>query len=173
MQPHGLQPTRLLRPWDSPGKNTQVGCHFLLQGIFPTQGLNTGLLHCRQILFHLNCQELKSCGEGGTAGSPSWATLTQGPLREGCATRMGHWRTQSLPFYWLVELEKIDQLSTNCMESSRYKYICTRETSPLPNALHGSHEDLKFQIYNLYIQQGGGYWRGRVKHTIQSESLNL
>ena len=37
---HGLQPTRLLRPWDSPGKNTGVGCHFLLQGIFPTQGSN-------------------------------------------------------------------------------------------------------------------------------------
>ena len=34
----------------SPGKNTGVGCHVLLQGIFPTQGLNPGLLHCRQIL---------------------------------------------------------------------------------------------------------------------------
>ena len=31
VQPHGPQPTRLLRPWDSPGKNTGVGCHFLLQ----------------------------------------------------------------------------------------------------------------------------------------------
>ena len=31
VQPHGLQPTRLLRPWDSPGKNTGVGCHFFLQ----------------------------------------------------------------------------------------------------------------------------------------------
>ena len=30
-RPHGLQPTRLIRPWDSPGKNTGVGCHFLLQ----------------------------------------------------------------------------------------------------------------------------------------------
>ena len=40
LQPHGLQPTRLLRPWDSPGKNTGVGCRFLLQGTFPTQGLN-------------------------------------------------------------------------------------------------------------------------------------
>ena len=37
---HGLQPTRLLCPWDFPGKNTEVGCHFLLQGIFLTQGLN-------------------------------------------------------------------------------------------------------------------------------------
>ena len=37
-------------PWDSPGKNTGVGCHFLLQGIFPTQGSNPGLPHCRQTL---------------------------------------------------------------------------------------------------------------------------
>ena len=36
-------PTRLLHPWNSPSKNTGVGCHFLLQGIFPTQGLNPGL----------------------------------------------------------------------------------------------------------------------------------
>ena len=47
LRPHGLQPTRLLCPWDSPGKNTGVGCHALLQGIFPTQGLNFGkpLMH--------------------------------------------------------------------------------------------------------------------------------
>ena len=36
--------------WDSPGKNTRVGCHFPLQGIFPTQELNPGLWHCRQML---------------------------------------------------------------------------------------------------------------------------
>ena len=36
--------------WNSPGKDTGVGCHSLLQGIFLTQGLNPGLLHCRQIL---------------------------------------------------------------------------------------------------------------------------
>ena len=47
-----LQP-RLLCPWDSPGKNTGVG-HFLLQGIFLTQGSNLGLLHCRPILYHLS-----------------------------------------------------------------------------------------------------------------------
>ena len=39
-----------LRPWDSLGKNTGVGCHFLLQGIFPTQGSNPGLPHCGQTL---------------------------------------------------------------------------------------------------------------------------
>ena len=41
---------------DSPGKNTEVGCHFLLQGIFPTQGLNPGLPHCRQMLYCLSHQ---------------------------------------------------------------------------------------------------------------------
>ena len=43
--PHGRQPTRLLCPRDFPGKNTEVGCHFLLQGVFPTQGRNPFLLH--------------------------------------------------------------------------------------------------------------------------------
>ena len=41
---------------DSPGKNTGVGCHALFRGIFPTQGLNLVLLHCRWILYHLNLQ---------------------------------------------------------------------------------------------------------------------
>ena len=38
--PHGLQPTRLLCPWDSPGKNTGVGCHALRQGIFKPKNQN-------------------------------------------------------------------------------------------------------------------------------------
>ena len=54
--PHGLQPARILCPWDSPGKNTGVGCQFHLQGIFPTQGSNPGLPNCRQILYQLSHQ---------------------------------------------------------------------------------------------------------------------
>ena len=54
LRPHGLQPTRLLCPWDFPGKDIGVGCHFLLQGIFPTQGSKPGPLHCRQILYQLS-----------------------------------------------------------------------------------------------------------------------
>ena len=50
LQPHGLQPTRLLCPWDFPGKNTEVGRHSLLQGVLPTQGLNPGLLHAVRFL---------------------------------------------------------------------------------------------------------------------------
>ena len=53
---HELWSTRLLCPWSSPGKNTGVGCHFLLWGIFPTHGLNLNRLHWRQILYHLSHQ---------------------------------------------------------------------------------------------------------------------
>ena len=44
VRPHGLWPARVLCPWDSPGKNTRVGCHALLRHIFLTQGLNLGLM---------------------------------------------------------------------------------------------------------------------------------
>ena len=54
LQSHGLLPTRLLCPWNSPGKNTGVGSHSLLQGIFPTQGSNQGVPCCRQILHHMS-----------------------------------------------------------------------------------------------------------------------
>ena len=53
---HSMEPTRFLCPWDSPGKNTGVGSHSFLQGIFLTQGLNKRFLHCRQILYYLSHQ---------------------------------------------------------------------------------------------------------------------
>ena len=53
---HRLQPTELLCPWDSPGKNTAVVCHVMLQGISPIHESNLCLLHCRQILYHLSHQ---------------------------------------------------------------------------------------------------------------------
>ena len=45
---------KLRDPWNSPGQNTGVGSLSLLQGIFPTQGSNPGLPHCRQILYQLS-----------------------------------------------------------------------------------------------------------------------
>ena len=51
LQPHGLY-----SPWNSPGQNTRVGRLSLLQGIFPTQGSDLGLLHCRCILYQLSPQ---------------------------------------------------------------------------------------------------------------------
>ena len=51
LRPHRLRSARLLCPWNSPGKNTGVGCHSLIQGIFPIQGSDPCILHCRQILY--------------------------------------------------------------------------------------------------------------------------
>ena len=53
LQLHGLQPSRLLCPWNSLDQNNAVGSHFHLQGIFLTQRLNPVLLNCMQILHHL------------------------------------------------------------------------------------------------------------------------
>ena len=64
LRPPGLYPSRLLCSWNSPGKNTGVVCHALLQGIFPTQGLNPGLPHCREILYRLSHQ--------GSPRIPEW-----------------------------------------------------------------------------------------------------
>ena len=58
---HGLWPARLLCPWGSPGNNTGVSCHFLLQGMFPTQGSN----------LHLLCWQADSLPLSHL-GSPEW-----------------------------------------------------------------------------------------------------
>ena len=57
---HGLQPCRLLCSGNSPGKNIGVRSHSLLQGIFLTQGSNSGLLHWRQIIYCLSHQGMPS-----------------------------------------------------------------------------------------------------------------
>ena len=70
LQPHGLY-----RPWNSPGQNTGVGSFSLLLGIFPTQGSNPSLPHCRQMLYQLSpsgkpvkrgwCWQTRTCGRCG------------------------------------------------------------------------------------------------------------
>ena len=74
----------LLCPWDFPGKNTGVGCHFLLQGIFWTQRSKLGLPHCRQTLYHVshwgstNCYIVHQVTELPVAHT--CATLTRVPV---------------------------------------------------------------------------------------------
>ena len=72
--PWAVAYTRLLRPWDFLGKSTGVGCHFLLQGIFPTQGSNPGLPHCRQTLYRL-CHQ-----DGLKLNIPKIKIMASGPI---------------------------------------------------------------------------------------------
>ena len=72
---NSLQPHRLYGPWDSPGKNTGGGSRSLLQGIFPTHGMNQGLPHCRQILYCLSHKGSPRILEGVAvpfSRGPSW-----------------------------------------------------------------------------------------------------
>ena len=68
--PHGVEPARLLHPCDFLGKNTGVGCHFLLQDIFLTQGSNPGLQLCKQTLYHLSHQGSPKCLWDDFPGGP-------------------------------------------------------------------------------------------------------
>ena len=80
VRPHGPQPTGLLCSWNFPGKNTRVGCRFLLQGIFLTQGLSPRLLHAlhwRAASLPLNHQR---CGYDPSVEKISWRRKWQSTL---------------------------------------------------------------------------------------------
>ena len=74
-----LQPARLLCPWIFLGKNANVGCHSLLHWIFLTQELDSGLLHYRQILYHLSHQETP------------WISIKLSSVTQSCPTLWTLW----------------------------------------------------------------------------------
>ena len=92
--PYGLQPTRLLCPWDFPGKNTGMGCHSLFQGIFPTQGSNP-------LLPHWHADSLPLSHQGNPQGHspppqrhPLFAYYARAPLK---ASRCSWWGSDRSP----------------------------------------------------------------------------
>ena len=76
LQPNGtmfqipVNQNRRNNPWNSPGQNTGVGSLSLLQGIFPTQGSNPVLPHCRQVLYKLSHKEAQEYWSGQPIPSP-------------------------------------------------------------------------------------------------------
>ena len=108
-------------PWNSPGQNTGVGSLSLLQGIFPTQGLNPGLPHCRRILYQLShkgspslprkpintvpCVKQRAPGNPlYSTGSSTWcAVMTQSFLisPRKCSPPLNDLLSNSLPIYFL------------------------------------------------------------------------
>ena len=88
LPPRGLQPTRLLCPQNFPGKNARVGYHFLLQGVFPTQGLNPCLL----CLLYRQMDSLP-LGEGN--GTPLQYSCLENPMEGGAWWAAVHGVTKS------------------------------------------------------------------------------
>ena len=99
--PMDCGPTSLLCPWDSLGKNTGVRCHFLLQGIFPTQGSNPHLLHCRWI-FYLLVKNMPAM----------WETRVRSlggkdPLKKGIATHSSILTWRSPRTIWCMGSQRV------------------------------------------------------------------
>ena len=95
-RPHGLKPARLLCPWNSPGKNTGVCCHFLLQGIFLTQGLNLLVV---------------------TMPQPMWFTVTKTSTEHSCAQPMAGACKHRNHEHWFPTLEGSSEDQTWLRES--------------------------------------------------------
>ena len=115
VRPHGLQPTRLPRPWDSPGKNTGVGCHFLLQ-----------------------CRKVKSESEVAqwcpTPSDPMDCSLQGSSIRGICQARVLEWSaiafsvnagdTGSIPESGRSPGERnVNPLQYSCLESSAQRIL--------------------------------------------------
>ena len=120
--PYGLSPARPLCPWNSPGKNTGVGCHSLLQGIFPTQESNPGLLHCRQILY---CQPARKPG----------SSHARDQTHVSCPGKwlFNHWTTQGSPISFLLACMGVKGSGD---PSDNRNYLS-------PRAWGGSHESVR------------------------------
>ena len=124
--PHWLQPTRLQCPWDFPGKNTGVGCHFLLQGIFPTQGSNSGLLY----LLHWQVDSLpltppgKPCNQFSSAQSLSHVRLFVTPWIAACQASRSITNSRSSDYImWNVRLDELQVgIKIARRNSNNFKY---------------------------------------------------
>ena len=108
LRPHGLQTARFLCSWIFPGKNTAMGCHTLLQGIYPTQGSKLHLLHCRWGLYH-------------------WATGKSHIL---CSC-IYIYINNAINISWQVEKE-------HCLVSKFCPLCDPMECSPLSSSVHGN-----------------------------------
>ena len=95
---------------NSPGKNTGVGCHTLLQGIFLTEGLNPGFLHCRQILYHLSHQGSPRILEWVAMPSSRGSSQPRDVTQVSCVA--GEFLAVSLPVGQLTERQGVEARNT-------------------------------------------------------------
>ena len=140
-------------PWDSIGKNTGVGCHFLLQGIFPNQELNPGLLHCRQILYQLSYEgsPILPCVISALTGvrehSEVWLWLSLGPGLRGlhCNTC---YKTISLFSFLSQILSSFWDLSKHMRPS-----VAQKKSTSEPVCLNSLHYQVSVTMTQLALKQ--------------------
>ena len=106
-----LWPQGLYSPWNSPDQNTEVGSLSLLQGIFPTQGSNPGLPHCRRILYQLNHKGSPRIPEWVAYPFSSGSSRTRNQTRVSCIAgrfftnwAIMDWKKKKKNLLWLTDL---------------------------------------------------------------------
>ena len=136
---HGLKPTRLLCPRDSPGKNTRVGCHFLLQGIFLTQGSNSHLLH----LLHWHADSFPTA----PSGKPSLTLMD---------TKIQVYFSPSQLFLWMgnLWLQSADYICFSLTYFTKNNILKVHPCCKWRN-FHGFLwlNDIPLYVFYLYIKQ--------------------
>ena len=129
-RPHGLQPTRLLRPWDFPGKSTGVGCHCLLWGLLQQQSPNSASAQLRPTCAH-SCHVFKGpsiCCFGEGNGNPLQYSCLENPTGGGAWWAASPWVweesdvTERLLFHFLLSCTgegNGNPLQCSCLENLR------------------------------------------------------
>ena len=148
LRPPGLYSPRLLCPWNSPGKNTRVGCHFLLQGIFLTQESNPGLLHCRLIPYCLSHHRILALWIQFSSVAQSCPTLCD-PMNR---------TTPGLPVHHqLPELTQTHAHRVGDAIQPSHPLLCPSPPAPNPSQHQGifqwvnsSHEVVKVLEFQLH-----------------------
>ena len=170
LQPHWLQPTRLLVHGDSQGKNIGVGYHALLQGIFPTQGSNTGLLYWRWILYCLSYQ--------GSLRILEYNILLQGivPIheserRDGAAVG-GRSKREEICVY--IKLIQISQVALG-VKNRPANAGDTRDAGSIPGSERcpGGEHDNPLQYSFLENPKDRGAWQATVHDLVAQLCLTL
>ena len=126
-------------PWDFPGNSTEVDCHFLLQGIFPTQGPNPGLPHCRQTLYRLSHQgSLEGWRQSSEGRSRPLAVTSE--VQQG--TRCRAWGRRAVSQN--RQLSGTDGAASERMRRSRTRGCSASVTAPLATAIFG---EVRLQLH--------------------------
>jgi len=131
---------RRLCPWNSPGQNTGVGSHSLLQGIFPMQWSNPGLPRCRRILYSLSHQgspvNSVNISQTPTVMTQRPSPVTQQKLRPNAGTGEPHWITVAAASEGLSN-RSISDVSATCMRFGLAYFLWT--ASPKARSRRGIH----------------------------------
>ena len=156
---NSLQPHVLYSPWNSPSQNIGVDSCSLLQGIFPTQGLNPGLLHCRQILYQLSHQGNPRILEWVAYPFSRASSWPRNQTRVSCIARgfFTSWATRAMVFPVVMVMYGCESWTIKKAEHRRtdaFELWCWRRQLRVPWTARRSNQSILKEINPEYSLEG-------------------